>query len=88
MLERKANHRPNPPVNVNFRNLFILGTGEVGDDDGGDEADDDGLCESPSRLIDSRGLLLPLPVLVLYSWLFRDEEDCVEERDLCSAVAS
>lgn len=77
---RWTDYRPNPPVNVNFLNLLILGTGEVGDDvaedDGDDEADEDGLCES-SRLTDSRGLF-PLSlalVLVVYSWLFRDEED-------------
>lgn len=84
---RWTDYRPNPPVNVNFLNLLILGTGEVGDDvtedDGDDEADEDGLCES-SRLTDSSGLF-PLSlalVLVVYSWLFRDEEDWVEERDL------
>ena len=66
--DRQTDYRPNPPLNVNFLNLLILGTGEVGDD-GDDEADEDELCDS-SRLIDSRGLfplLLVLPVVLVYS---------------------
>jgi hypothetical protein len=61
--DRQTDYRPNPPLNVNFLNLLILGTGEVGDDG------DDGLCDS-SRLIDSRGLfplLLLLVVVLVYS---------------------
>lgn len=49
-MKGETDYRPNPPLNVNFLNLLSLGTGEVGDDvaedDGDDDVDEDGLCES------------------------------------------